>query len=185
MPLVSQKEFAELKGVSAEAVRQAIQGGRLKNCLHFDGIHKKAKLDPVVAAEEWERNTDHSKRYRGRDIRVPLPRAEPYTKPNVNRPDEPPAPNAPTANQSRAILEAYRARLAKLEYEEKSGKLVDAEKVKAEAYKLARTVRDSMFNIPDRVAAEFAGISTAAEIHMRLTDEIRKALESLIVNAVD
>jgi hypothetical protein len=36
-----------------------------------------------------------------------------------------------------------------------------------------------MLNIPDRVSAEFAGIQNAAEIHMRLTDEIRKALESL------
>lgn len=180
MPLVTQKEFAAMKGVSAEAVRQAIAGGRLKKCLHWDGIHKKPKLDPVVAAQEWEKNTDHTKRYRGNDIRVPLPgQSEPKPPaPTAIRSDDAPA-SGPSMMQSRAIREAYQARLAKLDYEERTGKLVDADAVKAEAFKIARTVRDSMLNIPDRVAAEFAGINNTHEIHTRLTEEIRKALDGL------
>ena len=40
----------------------------------------------------------------------------------------------PTYAESRAVREAYQARLAKLEFEEKSGKLVNADEVKAEAF---------------------------------------------------
>lgn len=184
MNAITFAEFARKKGVTSEAVRKAVKTKRLVNSLVY-GIGKKPKLDPVLAAQEWEKNTDHSKRFVGSDIRVQL-----QDKP-VERANGEPAPamagqaiSAPSLTQSRQLHEAYRARLAKLEYEEKSGKLVEAEKVKDEAFKLARTVRDAMLNIPDRVAAEFAGTSNAAEIHMRLTDEIRIALESLAANAV-
>jgi phage terminase Nu1 subunit (DNA packaging protein) len=178
MQPVTLAEFGRIKGVSLEAVRKAISSGRLVNSI-VHGVGKKPKLDPVVAAQEWERNTDHSKRTVGSDLR-PVQRATAFQKPDVPRPDQRPASGGPSINDSRAILEAYKARLAKIEYEEKIAKLVDAEAVKADAFKLARSVRDNMLNIPDRVSAEFAGISNAAEIHMRLTDEIRKALEALI-----
>lgn len=82
--------------------------------------------------------------------------------------------------KARTAREAYNAQLARLEYEERSGKLVNADEVKAEAFRLARTVRDAMMNIPDRVSAELAGEMDARNIHALLTDEIRKAMESLI-----
>jgi hypothetical protein len=51
-----------------------------------------------------------------------------------------------------------------------------AEPVKAEALKLARTVREAMLNIPDRIAAEFARLTNAHAIHARLNEEIQVAL---------
>lgn len=178
MPHISLTEFAGIRGVTLEAVRKAIKSGRLVNSVKYNDKGKMPKVDPIVAMAEWERNTDHSKRFHGGDAHK-APRATPFQKPDVNRPDEPPAGGGPSVNQSRAVFEAYRARLAKLEYDERSGKLVDAEAVKNEAFKHARATRDAMQNIPDRVAAEFAGISDPAVIHMRLSEEIRKALEGL------
>lgn len=172
-------EFARIKGVSIEAVRKAVKAGRLVNSLKYTEGKKVPKIDPVVAAAEWERNTDHSKRTNGGDIRLEQ-RQTPYTKPDVPRPNEPIAQGGPSINQSRAILEAYKARLAKIEYEVKTGKLVEAAVIKDESFRLARSVRDRLSNIPDRVAAEFAGSSNAAEIHMRLSEELRQALEALI-----
>ena len=175
---VTMAEFARIKGVSIEAVRKAVKTGRLVNSLKITPGKKVPKIDPVVAAAEWERNTDHSKRTNGGDIRIE-PRQTPYTKPDVIRHNEPIANGGPSITQSKAILEAYKARLARIEYELKIEKLVEASDVKEQAFRLGRQLRDSMLNIPDRVSAEFAGIAIASEIHTRLTDEIRKVLEAL------
>jgi phage terminase Nu1 subunit (DNA packaging protein) len=183
MQHVTAAEFARIKGVTAQAVTQAIASGRIKNALVYFPGKKKPRLDPVVAAQEWERNTDHSKRFSGKDIRHQR-RPEPYEKPDVPRPEEPvQAAGGFSFNQSRAVLEAYKARLAKLDYEEKIGRLVEAEKVKADAFKLARSVRDKMVGIPDRVSAELSGISDQFRIHEILTQEIRNCLEELIAVA--
>lgn len=181
---VTVSEFARMKGVSHEAVRKAIISKRLVNSIIY-GQGKKPKINPVLAAEEWEKNTDHSMRFVGKDVRV-VPQPQPERPAAAPRLVDDAAPSTGLSlNQSRQVHEAYKARLAKLEYEEKSGKLVEAERVKDEAFKIARTVRDVLMNIPDRVAAEFAGISNTGEIHSRLSDEIRIALESLTLNAVD
>lgn len=86
---------------------------------------------------------------------------------------------APSLAQSRAVREAYMARLAKLEFEERSGKLVSVDQVKTEAFKLARSVRDAMLNIPDKLAHVLANESDPARVHLRMTAEIRQALSSL------
>jgi hypothetical protein len=85
----------------------------------------------------------------------------------------------PTIAESRQLREAYLAELSKLEFDEKSGKLTEVEKVKRDAFKLARVVRDAMLNIPDRVAHELAHDSDPARVHIRLTEEIRFALMAL------
>lgn len=168
MDLVNQRQFAELKGCTAEAVRLAIKDGRLKNCLQYLPGKKKPLIDPVMAAAEWEANTRHDKRFNV---------SPEYKEPHIRqRQLDPSAMDLAAATR---LKEEYAAKLMQLKFDRESGKVVDAADVKKEAFKLARTVRDSMLNIPDRVAAEFAGCSTAAEIHMRLTDEIRQALEAL------
>lgn len=98
--------------------------------------------------------------------------------------DEPTPPRSgggvpPTYAESRAIREAFMARLAKLEYEEKSGKLVPVDQVKADAFKTARIIRDGLLNIPDRVAHELAHETDPTAVHLRLTAEFRAVLEAL------
>lgn len=163
-------DYARLKGVSHEAVRKAVKVGRLSRAVTFDAKGK-PRLDPDVANEEWTANTDSSQQ------RVPAvapPRPEP----------EPEAAAAPeqrtgTFQQARTLREAYMARLAKLEFEAKSNKLVNADEVKREGFRAARQVRDAMLNIPDRVAGELAAEPNQFKVHQRLTKEIRRALEEL------
>lgn len=69
--------------------------------------------------------------------------------------------------------------MAEMKRDELRGLLVNAESVKAAAFKLARSTRDGVLNIPDRVAAEFAGMTSPHAIHSRLVEEIHKALEGL------
>lgn len=92
----------------------------------------------------------------------------------------PPEPaSGPTYAQSRAIREAYQARLAKLEYEEKSGRLVPADQVKADAFKAARSLRDALLNISGRIAHQLAHEKDPARISARIDDEIRDVLRDV------
>lgn len=75
--------------------------------------------------------------------------------------------------------EKYQAEMARLDFEEKSKTLIPADEVRREAFRLARVTRDSMLNIPDRLAAELAAETNQFKIHRRLTEEIRLALSDL------
>ena len=85
----------------------------------------------------------------------------------------------PELNVSRERREHYQAELAKLEVDLKRGELVSADSVKKAAFDLAKTVRESLINIPDRVANQFAAEADPQAIHMALSHEIQSALERL------
>lgn len=163
--------YAKNKGVSTEAVSKAVRVGRLSKSVVFDA-KSRPRVIPELADQEWVANTDSAQQ------RVPVvapPRPEPEPEQPVAR-DE---PKTATFQQARTLREAYMARLAKLEFDEKSGLLVKAEAVKNEAFKVARIVRDNMLNIPDRVSGELANETNQFKIHQRLTAEIRRALEDM------
>jgi hypothetical protein len=61
----------------------------------------------------------------------------------------------------------------------KEDQLVEVSRVKREAFSAARAVRDALGNIPDRVSNQMAAESDPVIIHQTLTEEIRKALETL------
>jgi len=169
MTIVTFADFARHKGVSREAVSKAIRTGRLFASL-VEENGQKTKLNLDLANREWVENTD-TKRKKFEDIdqdqeNVPALRQK-----------------MPPLNQSRLVLETYKARLAKLEYEEKVGKLIDADQVRESAFKLARQTRDGVLNIADRVAADLAAETDAFKVHARLTKEIREALRALALVA--
>ena len=85
----------------------------------------------------------------------------------------------PSFNESRAKTEFFRAEMARLDLEEKEELLCEADKVKSAAFTLARSVRDALDSIPDRVANQFAAETDSVVIHQTLQEELRKALERL------
>jgi hypothetical protein len=168
MGLVSLKDYARQRGISAAAVTKAIKDGRLARGIVVDETGKR-KVDPAIADSEWAGSTDTTMgapshaNPRGHSIQ-----AEPVT-----------SGDTPTFMESKAKRESFMAELARLEYEEKSGALVQVDEVKKEAFRVARIVRDSMLNIPDRVAAELAAETDPFKVQKRLADEIRLALTEL------
>jgi hypothetical protein len=170
---VSVTEYSRRRGVSHEAVRKAVKVGRLSKSVVF-GPTGKARLIPDIADQEWIANTDSAQQ---RVPAVPPPRPV-APDPEVAAPEQKTA----TFQQARTMREAYMARLAKLEFDEKAGQLVRADAVKNEAFKVARVVRDSLLNIPDRVAAELANETNQFKVHQRLTQEIRRALEDMRID---
>lgn len=114
------------------------------------------QINPSVADREWDQNTAYkpSKSIEGGSSGV-------------------------SYQQSRAHKETYEALLKKLEYEEKSGKLVEISKMEVDAFTAARVARDKLLGIPDRVAPHLVGQTDIHEIKNRLRKEILSSLQNL------
>jgi len=153
--LISVVEFAAKKGVSPQAVRKAIRTGRLQRSAQLEKAKPKGStgrpgwvIDPEIAEIEWERNTEPGRvrsaaqinagkaRARGEDVEPPGPMAPPD--PPGNR------GTAGTYNSAKAAAEGYKAMLLKLDYEERTGKLVSAEDMKRIRFESGRRVRDAV-----------------------------------------
>lgn len=81
--------------------------------------------------------------------------------------------------QARAMRETYAARILQLEFQEKSGRLVEKNELRLRLAKLHMAVRDSLRTIPDRVAPVLAAETDQSKIHALLLKEIGQALEGL------
>lgn len=79
--------------------------------------------------------------------------------------------------QSRAIKEAYHARLAKLSYEEKSGALVRTDNVKIAWFNILRVMRDRLLNMPDRMAPLLSAETEPKQVRELLDAELRLVLD--------
>lgn len=174
-----------VKGVSRAAVHEAIKTGRLKNSLRKDK-NDKWEIDQKKADIEWEQNTKHHLRHNAKDpklrykqqvatLETITPEIKKTSKSDVSVPRE---TKMHIAEASR-VKEEFSAKMAQLKYFERAGELVDVKKVQNESFKIARIVRDSLMNIPERISAELAGTNDTVVIHQKLTEEIRKVLEGL------
>ena len=85
----------------------------------------------------------------------------------------------PDYARSRALNEHYKAALKKLEYDAKAGDLVPRSEVEKEAFECARTCRDAMLNIPNRLSAVLAAETDPHRVETILRDEIQNALTAL------
>lgn len=149
-------EYAKHRGVSQVAVLKAIKTGRITK--EPDG-----SIDPDKADEEWRQNTDISRN---------------PDKARATRAGEPaPMQSGPDYTVSRAVREAYTARLAKLEYEEKVGTLVKADDVKLTWFNTLRIIRDRVLQLPDRMAATIAAETDVNKIKADMGAELRRILD--------
>ena len=177
---LSIRAYAQHRGVSHTAVAKAIKAGRIS--VELDG-----KIDPAKADAQWVRNTLPSQNLNTGASksapRVATPAVSTPVATGSSRELQPPLEtgrvSAPDYQTSRAIREAYAARLAKLEYEERTGKLISADDVEMRTFNLARRLRDRMQTLPHRLAAAFAAEQDPRVIEQRLDDEIRQAREEL------
>jgi hypothetical protein len=85
------------------------------------------------------------------------------------------------ASQSDAQLarDSYQARLKQLEYEEKSGRLVEADEVQRDAAAVYAMVRTRIMAVPTHVAPTLARLRTAPEVEDVLRAALTEILEEL------
>ena len=170
---LSNRAYATHRGVSEGAVRKAIKTGRIQT--EADG-----SIDPVKADADWNRNTNQAQQ---RQPTVPEKKVEPILIPP--QPDAEKRGSAaqgsavPAYQTSRAIRETYAAKMAKLDFDERTKGLVKADEVHVAAFNTARRVRDRLFCIPPRLAAVLAAESNAHTVEQLLQKELRDALEAL------
>jgi len=86
---------------------------------------------------------------------------------------------------ARTLKEQYNAEMKKLDYEERSGKLLRDEDVQKGAFEMYRKTRDSLINIIDRISAQLAAEKKEANIRIILENEIRNALTHIRDNRND
>jgi hypothetical protein len=153
---ISVPEFAKLAGVTKSAISRAIAQGRLKQSV-FKKANGHYEIDPKVGMIEF---TTRRRR----------------TSAGTRLDPEPPTGSVIDSEQK---LKHFQAELARVKFEQQSGKLLDAEKVKSEAYKIARIVRDGVLGIPARLSSELAGMTDPFEIEQLLDRELSTALKNL------
>ena len=160
---VSQAEFARRNGWSKQYVAKLVKQGRIK----LEG----GKIDPVAAKRAIDQLAEPSTALRENpeQSRTVVPAA---TAPTDNR-------KAVDYASARTMREAYKAKMAKLDYEEREGKLVDATQVKEQAFQTGRMVRDGVLAIPDRMADVLAAETDPAKVRQLLVTELELVLVKL------
>jgi hypothetical protein len=79
--------------------------------------------------------------------------------------------------ESRAVKEAWAAKLKELEYECKKASLISREEVEIAAETAGRKFRDALFNLPPRLASQLAAETDSFEIQRTLEAELRLVLD--------
>ena len=180
---LSIRGYARHRGVSHTAVRKAIAAGRITSATG-------GGIDAALADRQWSASTDLSKPLNSvtgvpKKRRAPEAPSDPLGTTGVEAGVAGVSAEAGGSRlvssyaASRAAREAYLARLAKLDFEQKSAKLVDADEVRAQIFALGRRMRDAMLGLPDRLAPVLAGQADPATIHRVLTAEIVASLSEL------
>ena len=163
MPTCDSKELAQTLGITVARVSQMKSQGRFDGC--FTVVRNRIEWNKEAAVKAYTEGN-------------PLV----STSPTRKKSDE---LEIPSFNESRAKSEHFRAELARLDLEVKEQQLVEVARVQREAFTAARAVRDALGNIPDRVSNQLAAESDPVVIHQTLTEEIRKALETLTKGAAE
>ncbi len=168
--LVSQAEYARQRGVSRQYIGQMVSKGVIEL--------KNKKVDPTQADKALA-----SVREPARPERRSQSKTDPAPSP-VSLPND--TPQLPQGGDLSTLLlktriksEVEKAKLLEIKARVEAGKYVDADEGKVAAFNRARVVRDSLLNIPERLAAVLAAEEDASRVHALLHAEIRSALEDL------
>lgn len=180
--LIKLADYAARHGVSPQAVRKAINTGRLQRSVQRDG--KLYWIDPEVADIEWGRNTapqfQRSKEAINAGKKAARGEGEPLppTGPPVGK-------GGATYASAKAAAEGYKAMLLKLDYEERAGSLVRKADVERKLFDVAKQVKDAVLRTGLQMIGEIAKAADGltpeqrAEVLLIIERHQKKALEGL------
>lgn len=193
--IISLREFAKRKDVSLTAVQKACAPEKGRIIPERDESGKITGINWTTQAAAWEANAKgHYKPHTvagGRPRRDGQAVASPKTsKAAAGRSSAPAAPPAaddepPVSGGPMKLADITRAReLVKLQIDniklkQAQGELVSAADQAAQGATLGAMVIAALYNIPERVSDDLAGMSNAHEIQKLLTAEIDIAVEGL------
>lgn len=171
---MSIRGYARRRGVSAPAVLKAIETRRLVESVAFDENGTPSIVDAEVADHEWDANTD-------------LSRAPGYVKTRAAErngdapPDATAAPGAMSLGVAAALEKEWKAKLAELDYMERTAALVDAGEIEAKLTEAITRCRTRLLGVPSKMKTAIPILTRA---HLVIVDAlIREALEELATMA--
>lgn len=201
METITLREYARRKGVSLQAVQNALKTGRIVALTDDSG--RRTGIDWTSQEAAWEANSKHPQK-RPHTIAGGRPKADGSpAAPVVQRAPEDRVvshlegqPNGgallrnqkiepPTPPGQMSLADIQRAReLVKLQIDNEKLKEVRGESVPAaEQEKLGRTLAaaiiSGLYTIPDRISDELAGMGEPNAIHELLLKEIDRSVEEL------
>ena len=176
MALMNFSQYAKHRGVSKAAVSFAAKEGRITVIVDPKNGGKFVESDQ--ADREWEQNSDQDM-VRNQSLKGKKRETKAVVQMSGANEDAEKRGKVPPLSESKAIKEAFLARIAKLQFEIQSKSVIPVDEVRRSAFNTARIVRDSLLNIPDRVAHEFASETDPHKIHLALTQALIFALEEL------
>jgi hypothetical protein len=147
--LLSQADYARARGVSKQAIGQAVRCGKIRL---YDG-----KIDPRQADISWGGGKQDEVAVMPSGQRSALP----------------------SPQESRAAKTAYEARLAKLEYDQRSGKLVEVAVVNSFVAGMVMKARDDLSRIGAEIADKLASEHDAVKCRALVDDRIFQVLANL------
>ncbi len=168
MKSMTMREYATYRGVSQVAVHKAVKSGRITCERDANGY---AKIDPKVADAQWLANSDLTK-FRGDQVENE----------DVDGPIEETAPAIPQDKSgqayraSRAVKETYAAKISRMEYEQRMGKLVDIEEVRRIWLDDAVKIKQQILTIPMTMKKHS---KFTPDLQVLLDDAINKCLEGI------
>jgi len=161
-----------LEGQSLPSVQKAIAAKRISK--GADGL-----IDFAAADRDWARNTAQRPSVR--------PSQKP-AEPAAQLPDATPEPvaanpgadgNAAGYAAARALREGYLAGLAKLQYEERLGKLIEADEVRLAIGQVITMARERLLAIGSELRDRMAATKDANECQRLIDERVRRALSDL------
>lgn len=166
----SLRAFAASVGVTHPAVIKAIRSGRLVRSIAKDAKGHPRIVDAALAVVEWQAGATRPGPSSGNGK---------HSLPGEPAAGAPPGTLPGTLTEAQTRVHFQREIKLELENMKARGQLLDAAVERGRDFECARTVRDSMLNIPDRLSAELAAETDARKVHARLDEELRKALVAL------
>ena len=161
--LMTKSEYAKHRGVSKPYITKLAKNGVL--------VLRGSKVD-VRASDTVldDKPVD--------DVDPPTPMQQPVGAAPPLRPVEGQGQGGASFGQARTIEMVFRAKLRRLEYETKQGKLIEAEVYRKASADAFRTFRDGLLGLPDRLATTIAAESDPKKVHLALKTEISRELEA-------
>jgi hypothetical protein len=195
MTQLSVQDYARTRGKSRTAIYKAIREGRLREAVGQSHTGHLV-LDEDLADVELASNSDPAMLRDPDAIRAgQAANRDPSPGPLFAGGELPPAaaggaggaPAEAGGEQrsgsslagSRAAIAAYDARMRRLDYEERVGRLISADAMKVEIYNANRAVRDAMLAVADNVAPLAAAATDEETVRAILLREITSALRNL------
>ncbi len=163
--LVTQAEYARMRGCSRESVRKAVDKGRIT------AFGDKKRIHPTLADTQWQTNTRARIGSRGSADDLPST-------------GQPSAPAQPPSSESdytrdRARREKADADLREMELMQRRGELVRADAVREGLASRLGQVREAILQLPARLAPQLVVDTDQARVQMLLDAELRAVLIKL------